>query len=143
MARVDGGVQLRVDDRNALYPLTIDPILISEVVKLTAGTDAAVGDYFGRSVAISGDTLVVGAPYNDDPSDSGSAYVFARNSDGAGGVSADTWGQVSKLTASDADIGDQFGFSVAISGDTLVVGARFGDSDTPAVDDSGSAYVFE
>jgi ribonuclease BN (tRNA processing enzyme) len=100
--------------------------------KLTA-SDAAGGDEFGRSVAVSGDVAVVGAIANDDAgAESGSAYVFIRNATG-------TWVQKQKLTAVDAAAGDQFGFSVAVSGDTAVVGA-YGDDDGGSA--SGSAYVF-
>jgi hypothetical protein len=67
-----------------------------QVAKLTA-SDGASGDSFGRSVSISGDTVVVGAYGDDDNgSDSGSAYIFSRDQGGA-----DAWGQVAKLTASD------------------------------------------
>jgi cysteine-rich repeat protein len=106
-------------------------------VKKLSAADAAAGDEFGISVSIRGDTLVVGA-WQDDAAgaDSGSAYVFERN---AGGV-ADGWGQVRKLTAADSAAGDVFGWSVAIDGDTLVVGA-YGDDDAGSF--SGSAYVFE
>jgi len=106
-----------------------------QVAKLTA-SDAASGDWFGYSVSISGDTLIIGAHENDDNgTNSGSAYVFERNQDGV-----DSWGQVAKLTASDAAMGDEFGYSVSISGDTLVVGAHDNDDDGT---NSGSAYVFE
>ena len=108
-----------------------------QVVKLTA-SDGAAEDYFGYAVALSCDTLVVGA-YGDDigaNSDQGSAYVFERNEDGA-----DQWGKVIKLTASDGEAHDYFGYAVALSCDTLVVGA-YGD-DIGANNDQGSAYVFE
>jgi hypothetical protein len=106
-----------------------------QVAKLTAD-DAAAGDEFGYAVAISGDTVVVGAYVDDDGGDdSGSAYVFERNWGGA-----DHWGQVRKLTASDAAAGDEFGYAVALSGDTVVVGAHY-DSDGGNL--SGSAYVYE
>jgi hypothetical protein len=102
--------------------------------RLTA-SDAADGDYFGRSVAVSGDTAVVGAIYEDGlGSNRGAAYLFARNEGGA-----DNWGQVKKLTASDAADGDYFGRAVAISGDTLVVGAHGKDG---TGSDRGAAYVF-
>ena len=106
-----------------------------EVKKLTA-SDAEAGDIFGVSVAVSGDTVVVGAVYDDDGgTDAGAAYVFQRNE---GGV--DNWGEVQKVTASDAQADDQFGISVAVSGDTAVVGAtfflRFGGSNV------GAAYIF-
>ena len=106
-----------------------------QVTKLLASDGAAL-DEFGVSVAISGDTVVVGAQVDDDKSlDSGSAYVFERDQ---GGI--DNWGQVTKLLASDGAVDDEFGFSVAISGDTVVVGA-FDDDDNGS--HSGSAYVFE
>jgi RHS repeat-associated protein/uncharacterized repeat protein (TIGR01451 family) len=99
--------------------------------ELTAG-DGAAYDYFGQSVAISGDTAVIGAPYADDMgSDSGAAYVFVRD----GG----NWSQEAELTAADGAAYDDFGQSVAISGDTVVIGA-YGDDDRGS--GSGSAYVF-
>ena len=104
---------------------------VTEDAKLTA-SDAAAGDAFGRSVAVSGDTVVVGS--NSDGGagfNSGSAYVFTR--------SGTTWSQQAKLTASDGAFFDQFGFSVAVSGDTIVVGAPFNNDAGSA---SGSAYIF-
>ena len=89
--------------------------------KLTAG-DGAASDEFGHSVSIDGDTVVIGARYDDDKgSNSGSAYVFTRDmpSDLASG-----WTQVAKLTAGDGAAGDEFGWSVSIDGDTVVVGAH-------------------
>ncbi|MBN1581663.1 MAG: FG-GAP repeat protein, partial [Anaerolineae bacterium] len=72
-------LHITIDVTDAVYPLTVDPLLTSQVAKLTA-SDGAIGDQFGRSVAISGDTIVVGAWQDDDDGDtSGSAYVFARN----------------------------------------------------------------
>ena len=101
--------------------------------KLTPN-DAAFFDLFGDSVAISGGAIVVGAPWDDDAGNaSGSAYTFLRS-----GV---VWNQDQKLTANDANVLDQFGTSVAISGNTVVVGAPFGDS--AAASDSGSVYVFK
>ena len=101
----------------------------TQVAKLTA-SDGAASDYFGYSVAISGSYAIVGAYLDDDNgSGSGSAYVFERISG--------TWTQVAKLTATDGASGDQFGWSVAISGDYAIVGARLDDSS------QGSAYVFE
>jgi serine/threonine protein kinase len=107
----------------------------SQVRKLTA-SDAAVGDYFGWSVGISGDTVVAGA-YQDNHGGNdwaGSAYVFERNQGGM-----DQWGRVAKVTAGDAAADDYFGQAVGISGNTLVVGA-YGDDD--GGDGSGSAYVY-
>ncbi|MCP4687082.1 MAG: hypothetical protein GY859_03470, partial [Desulfobacterales bacterium] len=105
-----------------------------EVKKLTP-PEAAANDRFGYSVSISGDTLLIGAYMDDSPTtDTGSAYIFERNSGGA-----DNWGQVAKLTASDAASGDLFGSSVSISGDTAVIGAR---AKNVAAADSGAAYIF-
>jgi len=103
----------------------------SQQAKLTA-SDGAAYDHFGRSVSVSSDTVVVGAAYDDDGgSSSGSAYVFIR--------SGGTWTQQAKLTASDAAAGDDFGYSVSVSGDTIVVGAFMDDDGGSG---SGSAYVF-
>jgi len=103
----------------------------TEVAKLIA-SDGAGGDFFGYSVALSGDTAVIGAWLGDsNVANSGAAYVFTR--------SGAIWSQQAKLIASDAMVGDAFGYSVAISGDTIVIGARSGDGN---VSDSGSAYVF-
>jgi hypothetical protein len=105
-----------------------------QVAKLTA-SDVAAGDEFGRAVSIDGDTAVIGARGDDDAgSRSGSAYVFYRDQGGA-----DNWGQVAKLTASDAAAGDEFGYVVSISGDTAIVGAPLHDG---GESNSGSAYVF-
>ena len=103
------------------------------LAKRVTSSDGASVDLFGRSVSLDGDTLVVGATLDDDGGDaSGSAYVFERN---AGGV--DNWGEVAKITASDAEASDVFGDPVSLSGDTVLVGAE-GDGD-PNV---GAVYVF-
>ena len=106
-----------------------------EVKKLVA-SDAERDDAFGRSVAVSGDTAVVGA-YEEDTggTNAGAAYVFQRELGGA-----DNWGQVKKLTASDAHGLAFLGDSVAINGDTAVVGALFEDS---GGNNAGAAYVFQ
>ena len=121
--------RLLVDDTAAVYPLTIDPWVQQQ--KLTT-FDAAAGDLFGISVSVSGDTALIGAHRDDDAgSDTGSAYVFART--------GTTGSQQEKLVANDAAMGDQFGISVSLSGDTALVGA---DRDDDTATDSGSAYVF-
>ena len=108
-----------------------------EEKKLIA-SDGHDADEFGYSVAISGDTAVVGAPGSFVHS--GAAYVFQRDEGGA-----NNWGEVKKLTASDAQIFDRFGWSVAVSGDTIFVGAPQEDAGGTAVgnlmDDFGAAYV--
>jgi len=103
----------------------------TQQAKLTA-SDAAANDLFGLSVGISGDTVVASALNDDDGgTNSGSAYVFTR--------SGTSWSQQQKLTASDAAAGDSFGFSISISGSTVVVGAV---NDDDGGTSSGSAYVF-
>jgi hypothetical protein len=97
-------------------------------------SDKAAEDRFGKAVAISGNTAVVGA-WQADPDGTegaGAAYVFVRN--------GTTWSEQQKLAASDKAAGDRFGYSVAISGDTMVVGAYFADPD--GVERAGAAYVF-
>jgi hypothetical protein len=132
--------------------------------------NAQASDNFGYSVAISGDTIVVGAYYEDSKwtavcnapfgscgglsdnstSAAGAAYVFER--DGSG-----NWQQKAYLKAPNTDAGDWFGYSVAISGDTIVVGAYGEDSNSTQVcnapyfaacdigsaSGAGAAYVFE
>ena len=89
-----------------------------QVRKLVA-SDGAPLDLFGKAVALSGDVAVVGAFGNDDTGESsGSAYIFERNQGGT-----NVWGQVKKLTAEDAGQGDNFGWSVAVQGDWVAVGA--------------------
>ncbi len=106
--------------------------LWTEQAKLTA-SDPAAGDVFGWSVALAGDKIVVGAYQDDGPAGNsqGSAYVFV----GAGPI----WTEQFKIIPSDAAAGDDFGWSVAISGDTIVVGAR--SDDGPAGVNQGSAYA--
>ncbi len=119
-------------------------------------SNTGAGDGFGDSVAVSGDTVVVGASGEDSnatgvdgnqgdnsASHSGAAYVFIRS----GGI----WTQQAYLKASNTGADDDFGNSVAVSGDTVVVGAYSEDSNATGVDGnqgdnsasaSGAAYVF-
>ncbi len=119
-------------------------------------SNSAVNDQFGFSLALSGDLLVVGAPGedsnatgidgdqgNDDAASSGAVYAFTRT--------AGVWSQEAYIKASNTGASDFFGFPLALSGDTLVVGADLEDSDATGVDgdqgndnaaNSGAAYVF-
>jgi hypothetical protein len=113
-----------------------------EAGKLTSA-DLMPGDWFGAAIALSGDTIVVSAAWDKHApgmaggSGEGAAYVFVR--------SGSSWVEQAKLTASDAELFDWFGHYVAISGDTVVVGASF-DEHAPGLNGSlngpGSAYVF-
>ena len=99
--------------------------------KLTDGVTGSA--YFGYSVAISGDTALIGAPQQATPNQpTGAAYVFVRN--------AGNWSQQDEFIASDTTIGDFFGGSVALSGNTVLIGAHY--KDNAAGNDAGSAYVF-
>ena len=154
VAGPSGGIILRVDESSARYPITIDPIAQQAYLKPNAVGTTQAGDTFGASVAVSGDTVVVGAfkedssttgvnsTPNESAADAGAVYVFVR--------SGSTWSQQAYLKASQVTAGDQFGYSVALSGDTLVVGATFEDSNTTGVGSTpnesasaaGAAYVF-
>ena len=96
--------------------------------------DRATNDLFGYSVAISGDYACVSAPEDDDGT--GSAYIFKRE--------GTTWIQQAKIVAADRFSNDGFGYSVAFSGDYLVVGAyREEDGVLTNLVNSGSAYIFK
>ena len=116
------------NNRGAVYVLTRQSGTWGEVAKLTA-SDKDAGDKFGSTVAVDGDTVVVGAHRNDEHgTDSGSAYVFTKP--------ATVWvdaTETADLKASDGAAYDQFGASVSVDGDTVVVGTGL---------NSDSAYVF-
>ncbi|WP_321506066.1 PGF-pre-PGF domain-containing protein [uncultured Methanoregula sp.] len=107
-------------------------------VKILTASDKANGAYFGESVAINGNTTVVGA-INADASGAytsqGQAYVYYRDRGGAG-----QWGQVAILNASDRKTGASFGRSVAVSGTTVIVGAN--DATVDDKSKQGEAYIF-
>jgi hypothetical protein len=99
-----------------------------------AASDSSLSDQFGYSVAVSDSTALVGAPHHAVGGDTGqgAAYVFVE--------SGGTWSQQAELTASDGAAGDQFGWSVAVSGSTAVVGAD--DHTVGSNTQQGAAYVF-
>jgi FG-GAP repeat len=142
-------------DSGAAYVFVYDGAQWKQQAYLKA-SNPGVSDWFGTSVAISGDTIVVGAHQEDSAAtgvdgdgsgngamDSGAAYVFRRN--------GSTWSQEAYLKASNTGTLDHFAYSVAIDGDTIVVGAFGEDSSASGVDGdetsegasgSGAAYVF-
>ncbi|HEX8999364.1 MAG TPA: hypothetical protein VGB07_05660, partial [Blastocatellia bacterium] len=154
MSLAERELRLEVEDAGAAWPVTIDPTISQQAYLKASNTEAL--DAFGHSVAVSGDTVVVGAPYessnatgvNGNQTDnsaggSGAVYVFTRS----GGV----WTQQAYLKASNTDAIDQFGYSVAVSGDTVVVGALAETSNATGVNgnqmdnstfQAGAAYVF-
>jgi hypothetical protein len=147
------GLILSVDESTARYPVTVDPIAQQAYIK---ASNTGAGDRFGSSIAISGDTVVVGAQaeasaatgVNGNQSDNsapnaGAAYVFVRN--------GTTWTQQAYLKASNSGANDFFGISVAISGNTVVVGAQLeasaatginGNQSDNSATKAGAAYVF-
>jgi len=95
-------------------------------------SDSAPGDQYGWSVALQGDTVLIGARFDDDKGfNSGSAYVYTRN--------AGVWTEQQKLTANDGAVNDQYGITISLAGDTVAIGAPFDDDNGF---DSGSAYVY-
>lgn len=133
------------------YTITAHRLAQQAYVK---ASNTGAGDQLGYSIALNGDTLVVGAPteagsgtgvnpaHNNGASNSGAAYVFVRN--------GSTWTQQAYLKASNTSAGDWFGYSVALAGNTLAVGAPFEDGSATGVngadDDgtlaAGAVYVF-
>jgi trimeric autotransporter adhesin len=105
---------VRVNDKEARYPVVVDPWL--QVAEVTA-SDGNGGDQFGYSVAINGSTMVVGAPYHTVGSNAqqGAAYVFVE--------SGGTWSEQAELTEPSGSTEDNFGFAVAFNGSTILVGA--------------------
>ncbi len=118
--------------KGAAYVFVRSGVTWSQQAKLMADNPQDF-DFFGNSVAIHGDTIVVGAPQDNGDVQIGSAYVFTR--------AGQTWSQPAKLMASDGARSNNFGFVVSVSGDTVVVGAygvEVGDSPF-----AGAAYVFQ
>lgn len=100
------------------------------LVKELTASDGVSNDLFGSSVSISGDKIAIGAMGKDFGT--GAVYLFDRNLGGS-----NNWGQTKELVASDAETDDTFGSSIAISGNTLIVGA-------PAKNGAaGEAYLFD
>ncbi len=153
---IDGnkaGLRVSVETHGASYPITVDPYV--QQAHLTA-SNPGTGDQFGYSVSVSGDTVVVGAIGEDSGATgvngnemdnsapgSGAAYVFVRT--------GHTWSQQAYLKASNTDAGDSFGYSVSVSGDTIVVGAYLEDSNATGVNgdqaynsflSAGAIYVY-
>ena len=119
------------DESGAAYLFTRYGSDWIQQAKLTAA-DGEAGAEFGRSVALSDGTAIIGAARDDEKGeDSGSVYVFTR--------SGTNWSQRAKLTAADGAKGDVFGISVALDGDTALIGA---DLDDDKGENSGSVYVY-
>ncbi len=121
------------NESGAAYIFTRDASGVWSMQQKLSASDGAADDRFGWTVAIDGDTAVVGRESWDFfAPPPGAAYVFTRDASGV-------WSEQQKLTAYDGAAGDYYGESVAISGNTIVVGAR-GDDDLG--DNSGSVYIY-
>jgi hypothetical protein len=116
------GFLIRVDDSQASYPVTVDPWITVQVVQLK-GSDTIPNDGFGAAMAISGDTVLVGAPYHNEGIEgaAGAAYVFERNQGGT-----NKWGQVAKLNSGFVTEAELFGARVGLDGDTAAVLSPWG-----------------
>ncbi len=128
-----GRVLIAVDDRGARYPVRVDPFVQGPTLK---PSDGVGGDQFGYSVAVSGNTIAVGAPdHSVSTARQGTVYVFVKGSSG--------WQQAAELVASDPDdASDELGWSVAISGNTIVAGAPFHNESGGEGGLAGSVYVY-
>jgi len=103
-----------------------------ELYQKLSASDRAEHDWFGYSVFLSGDRIIVGSIHDDDNGyNFGSAYIYHWN--------GSSWSQEQKLTASDGAENDNFGCSVSLYGDCAIVGAYFDDDNGAS---SGSAYVY-
>jgi hypothetical protein len=103
-------------------------------VKLIA-SDADASDQFGMAVDIDGDIALVGARFEDsNGQNAGAAYVFYRSQDGT-----NNWTEVKKILASDGDQDDDFGHSVGVHGNYIIIGAP-GEDD--GVFSAGAAYIY-
>jgi hypothetical protein len=122
---------VRVEDKGARYPLVVDPWV--QQAELTT-SDGKAHDTFGISVAVSGNTIVVGAPGHPYGGGRGAAYVFVQ--------SGTSWSKQAELRADDAVTNDWFGGSVAINGSTVVVGADQHPFVVNYGPGPGVAYVF-
>lgn len=120
-------------NQGSIYVYTRSGTTWTQQQKITAA-DGEANDYFGRALAIAGDTIVVGASSADLTTsiDQGAAYVYFRT--------GTTWAQQAKLTAGDGTSLDYFGDAVAINGDSIIVGATEDTTGTNV--QQGSAYVF-
>ena len=120
------------DGSGSVYVFDYDGSQWTETQKITA-SDGAMGDWFGQSVSLHGERILIGA-YQDDTSaaNAGSAYVFEWN--------GSIWSETEKLEANDAESDDFFGYSVSLSGDRALIGAYQEDDNGSQ---SGAAYVFD
>ncbi len=137
---VVGAPQGLVSDQGTAFVFTRSGVVWTEQAQLSAN-DGAGNDGFGTSVALIGDTALIGAPlddlgFNDSNPDQGSAYVFIRT--------GTNWAQQEKLTINGGQAGDQAGIAVALSSQSAVLGIWLRDINQGTTSlDQGAAYVFD
>ena len=126
----------QIDDRDAVYPITIDPTIGTQTAILKA-PDPGYQYYFGSSVSLYNDTAVIGAVTTKIGSytNAGQAYVFKNN----GG----TWTWTAILNASDLNSAGNGGFggSVSLYNDTAVIGSK--EANVNGISNAGQVYVFK
>jgi hypothetical protein len=135
-----------LDNAGAAYVYSQSPSGVWIQSQKLVSSDRSASDYFGWSVAISGNYAIIGAYWDDEDAAgsntmdaSGAAYIFEMNADSV-------WVEVQKITASDRWYGAWFGYEVRIDNDRALVGAHREDKDTSGgneLTDSGAAYIFE
>lgn len=103
--------------------------------EVLVASDSTEGAYFGQSVDIQGGVIAIGAR-NADPLGAGGFYLFRRSGDG--------WMEIAKVTPEGGKKNDQYGFTIAMAGNTIVVGSRRADLDTATgtLTDAGAVYVY-
>ncbi|MFN0242108.1 MAG: FG-GAP repeat protein [Planctomycetota bacterium] len=133
LERTEAGLAILVDDRVAVYPITVDPWIVVQEAKFTGGGPTSIA--FGFDVDVSAEAVLVGAPSADPGGliNAGEARIFER--------AAGAWSLTAALRPSDAAAGDAFGFGLSIGADTAVVGAQGDDNQQGA--NAGAVYVFE
>ncbi|MGB2691825.1 MAG: hypothetical protein WBC96_04965, partial [Thermodesulfobacteriota bacterium] len=130
----DNIIEISVDDRNAQYPITIDPFIQAQRVTAADPTSGASDD-FAWSVSIDGDRAIVGIPGWDGAAGSGQGAVIIYERNGSG-----VWVATPTLFSPDPGSSDDFGTAVSISGDWALIGEP--DADPPSFTNDGAAHFF-
>ncbi len=127
-------ILIAVSDSHASYPLTVDPLVWLQ--QKVVANDGGQYENFGTSFALSGNTALIGVPHATVGTNQlqGAVYVFSDENG--------TWTQTQKLTASDGASGDNFGISIALDGDTAIIGAYDATVGNVPNLSQGAAYVF-
>ncbi|RED45658.1 T9SS type A sorting domain-containing protein [Seonamhaeicola aphaedonensis] len=146
-AIIHDGVGAVAQNAGAVFQFEKDEFDVWQEKQVLEASDRAGSvSYFGENVAVSGDYLAVAAIREEKDAAgqnnveaAGAVYVFKRDSNGI-------WQETQKLVASDRAIDDQFGWSLSINGDIIIVGTPFedeDDNDSNTLSDSGAAYIFK